>query len=245
MRRTENAKFGAWLLLSLGLHVVAGVIYFLLATRPFITNERHVIAVNIVQKGKVRDENLLPTLPAQEVAPEVQKPQAPPVEPQKTEPVSPKAEIHHLKKEKPVIAKHQKGKEKSALETLQSRLKKLDRQGNEQAPDFGNSVTGELSDAYEARVQALLYQTFVIPRFISETLARRLMVRVRLKIGADGQPLLVEVTKASKSADYDNAVVANAKSIESFGPPPLPLRKKLQREGLEIELCPYRCPDKE
>jgi outer membrane biosynthesis protein TonB len=249
-RQLEKPNWTTWLFLSAALHLFAVVIYFLVSTAtPIFTNERHIIAVNIVQKGKPRDEKLLP----RQVA-DTPKSEEEPAKPAPVLEPPPPPQKHAIKVEKPepkpskshpkTSSKTNQSPKKNPLDALEKRLKALEKEGKADGLDYGNSVTGELTESYGARIVAVLKENFTLPSFISAKEARLLMVRLKIRIDAEGKPLQVLVTHPSGNASYDDAVLANAKGVESFGPPPLPLRKQL-RAGVEIELCPFECQKKE
>ena len=83
-----------------------------------------------------------------------------------------------------------------------------------------------------------------MPLFINSNEADSLHVVFNIRIGANGKLLRMKIKSASNNPDYDDAVEARVKSIESFGAPPPQLRKEVDKVGLDINMCPKKCPNK-
>jgi len=234
----EKPRLGLWIVSSVAAHLaVVAFSLFLFFEREETVNQSHVIEVHIVQKGKKRDEKLLPRLVAEQPKVEVEEP------------------VHETKPAPPEeIQKHQiKPKEKktpppkpnvNVLDTLKRHLKPEEKEGNPDALEGGNSVMGELTDQYIAIVSAKIKANFRLINMMTDREKRTLKVFIKLFIDADGHPINTKIVRKSKSADYDEAVRDRISEITTFGAPPLPLRKQLKKDGLEFALCPgEECPE--
>jgi len=237
----------AWIVTSIIAHVVVVGLYFVL-TMNLVTRfeEPPVMRVHIVQKGKKRDETLLPRIvPEQPKIPEEikhEEPAAP--QPEAPKPEAPtKPEKHQLAPPEKTPEKKPPSGNKSLNEILKKHTKDVEKEGNPDGSEYGNSVIGDLKDSYEAVIEGLLKEHFVIPESISQRERQTLDVEINLRIDADGGLIRVKVVSPSNSSYYDNIVVARAKEIESYGAPPLMLRKSLKRDGLNVHMCPGTCPN--
>lgn len=245
-RKSPKTQLALWVLLSALFHIGAGGLYFAIAAyeSPF-RDDRNIIEIKIVQKGKKRDEKLLPRQIQPEPmsdAPEIsQKEIEPAPEPVATPVHKPVVEKHKVTTpEKPKKAPSER---KNPLAALKDRLKELDKEGDPDGMDFGNSVVGELKESYLAGIQAALDRVKSVPAFLTEREKEILKVIINIQINEEGEPIHVRVVKASKNSAYDEFAVAKAMGIVTFGPPPIPLRKQLKKEGQSVAWCPVKCKD--
>lgn len=262
--RPKKIRLSSGILLSALGHLSACGIFVLMATfeKP-VFDERRIINVKI--KG-TRDKELLPRQVVQEPKSEppkveeklpepkavsepetVTKPEPKPVAKPEPKPMlqspSPKpvADKHAMKApDKPKVPSP---KLPSALETLQKRLKSLEKVGDEEGVDFGNSTSGDVY-SYEAKIKSILDSIYRLPSFLGEQERKTLLVVVNILIDDEGRPESVRVVRPSKNPAFDHAVVKMVNSVVAFGPPPLPLRKKLKNQGQDIEWCPIACDTK-
>lgn len=234
----EKPRLKLWIIYSVAAHlavVAFGLLLFF--ERVETTDQSHVMEVRIVQKGKKRDEKLLPRLVEEQPEVKIEEP------------------VHETKPAPPEeIQKHQiKPQEKkpppprpnvNVLDTLKRHLKPEEKEGNPDALEGGNSVIGELTDQYIAIVSAKIKANFRLINMMTDREKRTLKVLVKIYIDENGHPIDAKVVRKSRSGDYDEAVIDRIDEISTFGAPPLPLRKQLKREGLVFAMCPGdECPE--
>lgn len=242
----RQSPLALWVLVSAVFHIGAGGLYYAVSSyESEFRDERNIIEIKIIQKGKKRDETLLPRQIQQEPksdAPDTSKNDIEPApEPVITPVQKPSVEKHKLTSpEKP---KKPPSERNNPLEALQKRLKALEKEGDPNGMDFGNSAVGDMKDSYLAIVQAALDRVKSVPAFLTERERNTLKVTVNIWINEEGEPERVSVVKASKNAAYDDFVVGKVNGIVSFGPPPPPLRKQLKKKGEQFEWCPIKCED--
>lgn len=221
--------------------------------KPAISLEQKSIEVSVVRLGKKRDEKLLPRKAqeeqsVEETAPEKSAPPPKKVEQHaqpkvaKTAPQKPESPKKNTNKLADAFKKLSEDKKSTAMSN--KRLNKIfDRlkEGSEHASPEGNSVTGELIASYDQLIQQRIQQSYEIPSTLSESLLSNLEMRLVVKIGARGEMIDVRMLHSSGNAVYDQAVLMGTKSIASFGPPPIMMRREYARFGREVRLCPVRC----
>jgi len=130
----------------------------------------------------------------------------------------------------------------SPTDVLKRVLEPQEKEGNPDALEGGNSVFGDLTDQYIALVTAKMKDNFRLLNIMTDREKKSLKVLIRLYIDENGHTLKAKIIQKSKSADYDEAVLGRIDEIESFGAPPIPLRKQLKKDGLEFSFCPLECP---
>lgn len=241
----KTPKFSSWLVASLCGHAALVGVYFLLTLQlgPMV-EDRKVLRVQL--KGKKPDQKLPQMRSEQPNIPEPEKTDEPaPSAPQKPEPVEPqtppKPQKHQVEAPKKEPQKKQPSGRKNPLDVLNKHVKPTEPEGDPQGLDFGNSVIGDLKDSYLAIVQAKLHERFRIPATIGASERASLSITFNILLDATGKMIRLEVLSRSQNPEYDDAVISRVEEIDSFGPPPLPLRKALKRDGLEIKMCPDKC----
>lgn len=243
-KKPNNPQISQWIVASLVLHAGFLAAYALLSSyEPQYLDDKHIINISIVQKGKKRDESLLP----REVA-EIDPVSTANEDTQKAEPQVPEVQKEvkvekHIVAAKPETPKKAGPQKVSALDALKKRVTELEKEGDPEGSEYGNSLTGDLAENYEQLVRARLIEKFKLPRYISESEAKKLKMKVRIHLNGNGKPLKAIRVLASKNSEYDNAVIALVDSIEPFGDPPNQLKAKYLREGLIVTMCPAKdCP---
>lgn len=194
------------------------------------------ISAKLVKLGKERDKKLLP---------------------RKEKPVlKKKPEEHQIKKKvinqgkqpvKKIVKKSEPKKKEPAKQTIEKSLSKaltaLSNDGRREGSEFGEALDGDLADSYNNKIQAMIKEAYKIPAILKKGDLDKLSVSIVLKIDSSGKPLAVSVIKPSGNGVYDHSVLSGARSINSFGAPPLLLRRKYASKGILVKLCPISCRD--
>lgn len=245
-RSLKMPKLSRWIIASVCAHICLVVAYLVLTEFGWdSSHDQQVVQVHIVQLGKKRDETLLPRIVPQdenvEAPTKVDEPNPPPLPEPTPEPKS-EPQKHVIEQTKPPEKKKPPSSNVNPLEALKRRVKELEKEGNPEGAARGNSVMGDLKEGYKALVQALLKDNFDLPATISDREKQTLKLLINIKIAENGKPISVKIISRSRNSDYDDAVLGRVKQISSFGAPPLPLRKTVQRDGLEFAMCPLTCP---
>lgn len=216
-------RFSTAILLSVVLHVLALLgIVVLASSRSVIDLNEKVVTIRLARLGKERDQTLLPRLDASEAQP-VPKPV--PVMASEAKP------SRHLDDG---VKKHIA--EPSPLDVLKKRFGKASDEGSKQGSNMGSSIDSDLAESYVARVVEIIRQHYVLPTTLRGK--KNLAAVIALRIHVNGSVLSVKVNSSSGNVMFDRSVTLVINRITSFGPPPLPLRKRYATEGFLFEFTP-------
>lgn len=234
------------LLFSIALHMaMLGVLLWLLGRHdPLYKPDQMKITARLVRKGIERDKKLLPRKEEPLLTPTPDKLKAPPaVEKQASQTKKETTAIVSSKKssvQKP-LTKAKPSTAPNAMEALKRRTKAWKDEGNPEGFVGATAVTGSLEESYEAHIQELIQDAFLLPTTLSQKDRQTLKVVLKLRINGAGQLVQVDVLSPSYSGVFDQAALTATKRVESFGPPPLQLRQHFSQKGVAIEFCPIAC----
>ena len=203
-------RFSTAIFLSVVLHVLAlfGIV-ILVSSRPAIDLNEKVVTIRLAKLGKERDQTLLPRLDASEAQPAVAKP------------------VEKIKKE---------AAESSPLDVLKKRFGKASDEGSKHGSNIGSSIDSDLAESYVARVAEIIRQHYVLPTTLRGK--KNLVALISLRISSNGSVIAVKINSSSGNVMFDRGVTLAINRITSFGPPPLPLRKRYAIEGFLFEFTP-------
>lgn len=241
-RRAQQRKLlGGFIALSFGLHVglVLGWIFFPQGDKPALDLDAAVVKTKLVKLGKPRDEKLLPRLPASAPPPDAAK-KAPPTE--TPTPSKPEKNAEKQPSAADILEKfkEQNQKTKDVSDIIRDRLGEPDDEGQLDGDKEGVALTGEMTDAYYARVSAAIQRNHEISATISDTERVRLRCVIALKIDADGNIVDARIQQSSGNDVYDNGALAAAKRASPVAAPPPPVRDIVAR-GIALNVCPQSC----
>ncbi len=227
-----NHNFLFALICSAVFHVAVVVIalVFINWSPPSIDLNQTTIQARLVHMGHERDKTLLP----RKIEPLAEKPEE---KPEKNEKPQPK-EVALKPAKNPSTA----SKNVSAIDALKKRTKKWSDEGNPEGDKKGTALTGDLAQSYEAHIQALIQEMFQVPATLNANERKNLILLINIKINEDGKLVNAKITSPSGNVFFDNAAIAGAKEVSTFGPPPLTLRKQYKQTGVGLKFCPVECP---
>jgi protein TonB len=232
----------AFFTLSLCIHLVAAallsVFSWLLAPAK-LTLDTPPIKASLVRLGKKRDEKLLPRkeeLPPPPPAAEKPAP-APEATPEKTVAIASKDAKSDPKKDAKGDSKDAKKSLADAFSKTGRASKAEDVEGDEAGDKDGDSARQE-GERYHGILTAAVKRNYDVSDTIPESERRMLKATVLIRLGASGELLEVDLSKASGNDLFDAAVLAAVKKAAPFGPPPEHLREGLKKKGVALVFSP-------
>lgn len=94
---------------------------------------------------------------------------------------------------------------------------------------------------YFSQVYALIKASFIVPSHINGIKGQKIKAQLRIFLHPDGQLKNVLLESSSGDEHFDKAIIHGAKRVHNFGLVPLSLRESLTRDGILVEMCPFRC----
>jgi protein TonB len=188
------------------------------------------IKASLVQRGKPRDEKLLPTR-------EQEPPPAPKAEPVAVKPPTPDTAVmvpskDAVKPDKSASAKDTaKDPRKSLSDAFGKISKPREAEGAEDGDPNGDSTKQE-GERYFGLLKSVVQKNYDVSSTIPEAERRMLNAQVSLWIGAGGEVLDVKLSRPSGNEVFDAAVLAAVKRASPFSPPPQHLREGLKKDGV-------------
>lgn len=237
-------------LFSLILHALLGAAFFISVKFDFADkNKQTIIKTRLVRLGVERKKELLPRkvapVPRAFVENKTVKKSNKNL---RTSTSKKKAVPKRVATKKRRVAQKKRGSKRaapkrrpSAADRLSRLTKNWSKQGAKNGSPFGSEIRGRLEQEYQDQVAQAIRDSYELPSILSESERKNLEVMVKIKIGSQGRLIDISVLKPSRAPFFDNAVVQGAKGLGSFGPPPLQLRFKFARSGIQLKFCPLRC----
>ena len=240
-RARQTRLLGGFIALSFGLHVglVLGWVFFPESDGPALDLDAAVVKTKLVKLGKPRDEKLLPRKPASAPPPEAAK-KAPPTE--TPTPSKPEKQAEKQPSASDILERFKKEnqKTKDVNDIINETLGEPDDEGQLDGDRDGVALTGEIIDAYFARVAAQIQRNHEISATISDEERVRLRCVIALKIDGDGNVVEARIQQSSGNDVYDNGALAAAKRASPVAAPPPPARAQAAR-GFALNVCPRSC----
>lgn len=227
--------------LSLGIHLglAAGWLFFPSAPKPALDLDQAIVKTRLVKLGKPRDEKLLPRIAASQPPPDSKK-TAPPTDaptPEKQDPNSKKQPsaadiLNQFNKDN--------AKPPDVNDIIRDRIGEPDDEGQKDGDRDGVALTGEITDAYFARVSAAVQRNHQISTTITDEERVRLKAVIALKVDAEGNVIDARIQQSSGNDVYDNGALAAAKRASPVPAPP-PQVRPLAERGFALNVCPQSC----
>lgn len=221
------------LIMSLTVHML--LLALLIFGLPLKPAKNHIaLEARLMFKKKARAENLLPQKMPQ-VANKQEK-----IE-EKTElkkaPV-PKEETVAAKAEAPKIAPKKKVDYKKELARLSQTFSEELSHSVSAKEDY---VEIEADGSYFDQIYSLIKRSFVVPPHVNGPQGRSLQAVLRLFLSPEGNLSKLVLEHSSGDEHFDKAVMDGTKRVANFGPVPIMLQTALSKDGVMVEMCPFKC----
>lgn len=203
---------------------------------PFKKAPRHMpLEARLMFKKKPRPENLLPEkMPAPKPAIKT-----PPEEKAPTKAVA-KEETRPLK-----------ANDKKAPTKIIDYKKQLARLSKSFSEELNEAVSAkeeaieiEADESYFDQIYSLIKRSFVVPPHVNNPRGRNLRAVLKLFLFPDGSLSRLLLEHSSGDESFDKAVMDGTRRVSNFGAVPILLQSALSKNGVLIEMCPFKCPEK-
>jgi hypothetical protein len=94
---------------------------------------------------------------------------------------------------------------------------------------------------YFDQIYMLIKKSFVLPPHINGPSGHNLLAVLRLFLQADGTIASLVLEQSSGDEQFDKAIMEGTKRVHNFGAVPLTLQAALSRDGVLVEMCPFKC----
>lgn len=221
--------------LSVAGHVLAVGVWLVLGwlfAGPRMELDQKPIKASLVRLGKPRDDKLLPRKEEEPPPPPPKKVEEVPV----VGPKPPDTAIKIPSKD----AKPEKEQKKNLFDAFNKtgkQAKPEELEGEADGDPNGDAAKQE-GEKYYGLLRSVVKRNYDVSNTIDEAERRRLRAEVAFRIGAAGELLDVDVTKASGNELFDEAVLAAVKKAAPFTPPPEHIRDELKKNGVAIVFTP-------
>lgn len=108
-----------------------------------------------------------------------------------------------------------------------------------------NDMAIENDGNYFDQIYSFIKSSFVVPPHLNGPRGYSLQALLRIFIAADGALIKVVLEKSSNDEHFDKAILDGAHRVNNFGPVPLFLQESLQNQGVIVEMCPFKCLEKQ
>jgi TonB family protein len=216
-----------FVVISLAGHAIAvGVVFAMgyVFEGPKIDLDQKPITASLVRMGKKRPEDFLP-----------RKESAPPPEPEKV--LIPTPGMKPDPKTKPSKEKTDAAK-KSLFDALDKTAKQDEELEGEADGDPNGDSAKQEGEKYYGVIKAAVHRNYDVTNAIPE--GERIQLKADIVIRLDAEGGLIDIKFASKSPNelFNEAVLRAVKKAAPFGPPPMPLRNALKKDGVQLRFTP-------
>lgn len=98
--------------------------------------------------------------------------------------------------------------------------------------------------SYFDQVYSLIKESFVVPPHINGPQGRSLRTVLKIYLASDGSLLDIVMVTPSGDDHFDKAVMDGTRRVDNFGVVPVILQSMVRNRGIEVELCPFTCPER-
>jgi outer membrane biosynthesis protein TonB len=99
--------------------------------------------------------------------------------------------------------------------------------------------------SYFDQIYSLIKRSFVVPSHLNGPQGQNLQAVLRLFLSSDGHLARLELEHSSGDEQFDNAVMDGTRRVNNFGAVPIMLQAALSANGILIEMCPFKCHERQ